>query len=176
MTVGEKQAIQTYWIMVVGLAGAGKTTFIRQAASERVPPSPQHSAQVSIQVDEHIQVRLHEAPNTNDPKILWRGVHPSRCLGAVIMVDSTNHRGLADASRQAAALTTTDPVPYVFAANKQDQLHALPVLELRILLQHFDGHLLPVLPCVATERTDVQRVLLALLELARDDYDDGIAW
>ena len=186
--------MQTYWIGVAGLSGAGKSTFLQHAAefiTEHDPHEPHiiapaQPAAVStlprpvtvggIRIDTHTQVCLYEVPAAHPAENVPHLLPLDDYLGTVIVLDSTSHRTIRDASQRAADLAAHAATPYVFAANKQDDEYALPVQDLRILLQHLDGHLLPVVPCVATQRPAVQRVLLSFLELVRDDYDDGIAW
>lgn len=129
-----------------------------------------------IWVDTKTRVGFYEAPSTREMDFFWRIITPETYLGALMVLDSTNHAAMRDASRLAAAFAAYSPEPYVFAANKQDKIDAMSADDIRILLQFTDGHLLPVVPCVAHEVESVQKVLLALLELIRDSYDDGIEW
>ncbi len=214
------RAEETYWIVIAGLRGAGKSKFIQHAAevitlrdsqdmsvitpaeNEAImawlartggamnPDAPfQTEDEVQfarwtrrimvgeIALDARTRVCFYEAPGTRDFTFLGSVIKPETLLGTVIMIDSTQHATVRDASRIAATFAAYAPdEPYVFAANKQDHPEALPPEDVRILLQFLDGHLLPVLPCVATRPLDVQKVLLALLERIRDSYDDGIEW
>ncbi len=210
----------TYWIVVAGLRGAGKSAFVRHASEattlrdsrdmslitteendavmdwlERTGGAinPDTAFQTEdevrfarwtrrmtvgeIALDARTRVCFYEAPGTRDFSFLGNTIQPQNLLGTVIMIDSSQHATVRDASRIAATFAAYAPnEPYVFAANKQDQPEALPAEDIRILLQFLDGHLLPVVPCVATRPMDVQKVLLALLERIRDSYDDGIQW
>lgn len=129
-----------------------------------------------ILVDDKTRVGFYEAPGSREMDFFWRVITPNTYLGAIMVVDSTHHNTLRDASRLAAAFAAYAPEPYVFAANKQDELNAMSAEDIRILLQFTDGHMLPVVPCVAHEVHSATHVLLALLELIRDSYDDGIEW
>jgi len=212
--------MQTYWIIIAGLKGAGKSTFLRNVADfttlhderDMTIITPQQEADVlawlertgdgafdpdrayltpeehlftrwvhritvgEIVLDEQLSVCFYEAPGTGNFDFMWRFISPAVYLGAIIVIDSTNHTAIRDASRLAAAFASFAPEPYVFAANKQDEPEALPAEDIRILLQILDGHLQPVIPCVAEDAASVRGALLALLELLRDSCDDGIQW
>jgi len=129
-----------------------------------------------IDVDPKLKVFLYEAPSTREFDFLWEVMSPNTYLGCIVMIDSTQHTTIRDTSRLAATFASYSPEPYVFAANKQDLDNAMSAEDIRILLQFLDGHLLPVVPCVANDSMAVYQVLMALLELIRDSYDDGILW
>lgn len=211
--------MQTYWIIIAGLRGAGKSTFLKHA-SESITLRDSHDMSVitpedeaavldwlastggaldpyrteitaeeqqfmrwsrrvrvgEMPIDNQMRVCFYEAPGTREFDFLWRVITPETLLGSIVIVDSTDHPRIREASRLAAVFASYAPEPYVFAANKQDCDDALPPEDMRILMQFADGHMLPVLPCVAKERGSVTGVLLALLELVRDTYDDGIMW
>ena len=210
---------ETYWIVIAGLRGSGKSTFLRQAAETTSVRDRQDMSVITtedqqrvmdwlsrtgsaldpertfyteeeqlftrwarritigeIQVDSKLTVCLYEAPGALEFDFLWQVMSPSNYLGCIVVLDSTRHHLIRDASRLAATFASYSSEPYVFAANKQDDDNAMSAEDIRILLQFLDGHLLPVLPCVASDSMSVQHVLLRLLELIRDDYDDGISW
>lgn len=207
--------METYWIIIAGLKGAGKSAFLTRASetitlrdsADMSMITPEQDAAVlrwlaetggaldpyrevmtaeevlftrwsrrvrvgEIPIDHRMRVCLYEARREVDA--LWATIPPETLLGSIIVIDSANHVLIRDASRLAAAVASYAPTPYVFAANKQDNPDALPPEDIRILLQFLDGHLLPVVPCVATEEASVKGVLLALLEQVRESYDDGI--
>lgn len=209
----------TYWILIAGLKGAGKTTFLKHISEhftlrDRQDMSlitPEEEAQVlawlsktggsldpyratlsadellfqrwmrrmlvgEIDIDNEFTVCFYEAPGSKEFSFLGTIITPETYLGAITLIDSTAHDTIRDTSRLAATFAAYAPEPYVFAANKQDHPDAMNAEDIRVLLQFLDGHLLPVVPCVATDRHSAQRVLIQLLELIRDSYDDGISW
>ncbi|MEM6282716.1 MAG: hypothetical protein AAF787_11025 [Chloroflexota bacterium] len=211
--------MQTYWIVIAGLKGAGKSTFMDNASErvemrdridmsvitdaeqqavlrwlettggaldpDRITISPEEEAfhrwmrrvrVGQIDLDHRTRVCFYEAPGNREFDFLWEVITPDNLLGSVIVIDSTKHPLIRDASRLAATIAAYAPEPYVFAANKQDCDNAMPAEDIRILLQFLDGHLSHVFDCVATEKADVQRVLIRLLEQIRETYDDGIEW
>jgi len=210
---------ETYWIVIAGLRGAGKSTFLKRAAEKtsirdsqdmsvitpddekRVldwlartagaldPERPFYTEEEilftrwarrivigEIDVDARLKVCLYEAPGTREFDFLWEVMSPESYLGCIVIIDSTQHHTIRDVSRLAATFASYSSEPYVFAANKQDDENAMSAEDIRILLQYLDGHLLPVIPCVAHDPVAVHKVLLSLLELIRDSYDDGILW
>ena len=217
--VNPPKKTETYWIVIAGLRGSGKSTFLRNVAEsisvrdrqdmsiitqddqQRVmdwlartggaldPERPFYTEEEmlftrwarritigEIKVEPNLTVCLYEAPGTREFDFLWQVMSPNNYLGCIVMIDSTQHHLIRDTSRLAATFASYADEPYVFAANKQDHANAMSAGDIRILLQFIDGHLLPVLPCTAHDHLSVQMVLLRLLELIRDDYDDGISW
>ncbi|MEO0563970.1 MAG: hypothetical protein AAF125_17835 [Chloroflexota bacterium] len=130
-----------------------------------------------IHVGSDLNVCLYETPATRDFDFLWRVMTPDTYLGAVIVLDSTDHLAIRDASRLASAFATyAKDAPYIFAANKQDEQRALSIADIRTLLTFLDKHKVPIIPCNATDVWSVKRTLIRLLELIRETYDDGIEW
>lgn len=220
MSILNVPKVETYWIVIAGLKGSGKTTFLHHAAETitlrdrwdmsviteedelRVlewlqtvggaldPDRPRMSEEEQlfqrwtrrvtigeIAVDPRLRVCLYEAPSTREFDFLWEVITPESLLGSITVIDSTEHMTIREASRVAAAVASYAPgEPYIFAANKQDCDGAMAPEDIRILLQFLDGHLLPVMSCVATDTWSVKRVMIRLLEMLRDSYDDGIQW
>ena len=130
-----------------------------------------------IHVGIDLQVCMYETPATRDFDFLWRVMTPDTYLGAVIVLDSTDHLAIRDASRLASAFATyAQDAPYIFAANKQDETRALSIADIRTLLTFLDKHRVPIVPCDAHDVWSVKRTLIRLLELIRETYDDGIEW
>jgi signal recognition particle receptor subunit beta len=217
--MASKSDLTTYWVVIAGLQGSGKTTFLRHAAdtitirdqqdmsliteadTERVlrwlertggtlaPHSlfqteeeilfQRWSRRVTVGeiiVGPDLRAALYEAPGTRDFTFLWQIMTPETYLGTIMLIDSTAHDSIRDASRIASTFAAYAPEPYVFAANKQDRAAALPVDDIRTVLHFVEGHKAPVVPCTAHDVWSVKRTLIRLLELIRDTYDDGIQW
>jgi len=84
------------------------------------------------------------------------------CIGYVILVDSCRPAHLAETRRLIDRFAVITPVPFVVAANKQDDPTALPPTYIRRRLGLAAD--IPVIPCTTTNRDDVKGVLLSLLE------------
>jgi len=83
------------------------------------------------------------------------------CIGYVVMVDSCRPAHLNETVRLMARFAEITDVPFVVAANKQDDPAALPLSYIRRRLQMpFE---IPIIPCVANDRESVKTVLLSLL-------------
>ena len=217
--MSSKVNLTTYWVVIAGLPGSGKTTFLHHAAeyittrdnldmsiitdtdTERVlqwlertggtlDPNRSYASEEEllfqrwsrrvrvgeIIVEPDIRAALYEAPGTRDFDFLWQVMSPETYLGTIMLIDSTDHNSIRDASRIAATFAAYAPEPYIFAANKQDLPEALPVDDIRTVLHFVEGHEAPVVPCSALDLWSVKRTLIRLLELIRDSYDDGIQW
>lgn len=90
--------------------------------------------------------------------------------GYVFMVEShrpTELDTIKKSMQHVLAVTKSTHKPCVVAANFQDQPQALSPEEIRLLLAIPAD--VPVLPCIATDKNSVCRVLLALFELMIDD-------
>jgi hypothetical protein len=77
------------------------------------------------------------------------------------MVDSTRPETFREAKGILQTFRAYAPTPYVVAANKQDVNDAWTVEDLRIALK-LDSSI-KMLPCVASDRESVKKVLLELL-------------
>jgi len=82
-------------------------------------------------------------------------------LGFIVMVDSTRPETFREAKGILQTFRAYAPTPYVVAANKQDIKDAWTVEDLRIALK-LDSSI-KMLPCVASDRESVKKVLLELL-------------
>jgi len=83
------------------------------------------------------------------------------CIGSIVLVDSCRPAHLLETARLMARFAAITDVPFVVAANKQDDPAALPLAYVRKRLQL--PYEIPLLPCVATDKQSVKQVLLALL-------------
>jgi hypothetical protein len=84
------------------------------------------------------------------------------CLGYVVLVDSCRPAHFAETQHLLFRSVELTDAPFVVAANRQDDPTALPLNYIRRRLGlPFN---IPIVPCVATDRTLVRGVLLALLK------------
>jgi signal recognition particle receptor subunit beta len=162
---------------VAGAPGAGKSTFIRTLGTPTDAaalgtgnrfgePSPLRclgAADVGvIAIDARAAVYLCEIPFFGLPDAVYRSL-PQFVDGYVVLFDSTRPQSCAQARRIVDYVESVPPgPPRIIVANKQDCAEALSPREVAYILA-LDGGGVPVLPCVATERDDVKRVLLELL-------------
>jgi signal recognition particle receptor subunit beta len=93
---------------------------------------------------------------------MWRVFQPGT-HGVIFMVDSADRESIPEAAREfSRVLSTFKGIPTVVAANKQDIRGAMSPEELRFVLDVPSW--IPVIPCVATDRSMAWKVLGTLLE------------
>ncbi len=92
-------------------------------------------------------------------------------LGFIVMVDSTRPETFREARSILETFRAYAPTPYVVAAKKQDMKDAWELEDVRHALR-LDSKT-KLLPCVATNKTQVKKILLELLYsiLAEMDSD-----
>ena len=156
-------------IIVHGPFASGKTTFIR-AISERpvisvTIPINHKNDLVSmdygfIAVDNDISIVLLGTHSARPFQLNWR-VAEKFVIGYIIMVDSAYPGTFREAKSILEVFRAFSREPYVVVANKQDKDGAWPLDDLRLALDIPPE--IPVVPCVATDKESVKRVLVALL-------------
>jgi signal recognition particle receptor subunit beta len=82
-------------------------------------------------------------------------------LGFIVMVDSTRPETFREARSILETFRAYAPTPFVVAANKQDMEDSWEIEDVRHALR-LDKET-KLLPCVATERETVKKVILELL-------------
>ena len=92
-------------------------------------------------------------------------------LGFIVMVDSTRPETFREARNILETFRAYAPTPYVVAANKQDSRDAWELADMRIALR-LDPKV-KFLPCVATDKEAVKKVLLELLYSILEEMDKG---
>ncbi len=167
--------MQTVRVVVSGVGGSGKTTFVRAisevglVSTERCPAGEGTSPHAKIVVDfgrvamaPDLVLHLFGVPALQAFDLLW-WIHCAEAVGWVILVDSTRPETFRDALKIADFAKSFRDTPCVIVANKQDAENAWGPEELRLALRLPTD--VPVLPCVATDRDSVKNVLLELLYL-----------
>jgi hypothetical protein len=163
--------------VITGSYAAGKTQFIRSisdidpvSTDYDVTPDDErelkHNTTVAldfgtIAINERVSLYLFGTPGQERFDFMWEHLSIG-ALGYVVMVDSCRPGHFAETLRLMDRFAEITDVPFVVAANKQDDPAALPVSYVRRRLGlPID---IPVLPCIATDRATVKTVLLTLLQ------------
>lgn len=171
--------MENYKIVVTGNYAAGKTQLIKSVSEIEVVDTDvavynaeellikQHTTVGLdfgiINIDEERRLYLFGTPGQDRFDFMWE-ILAEGCLGYVVMVDSCRPAQLEDTARLIRHFAHLTSAPFVVAANKQDDIGALPPLYLRRRLNLPDT--IPVVPCVATDPLSVRDVLLCLLDCA----------
>lgn len=163
-------------IVITGAYSAGKTSFIR-AISEIDPLTTEYEVTDpderllkrettvaldfgTIAINDQATLYLFGTPGQERFDFMWETLSEG-CIGYVVMVDSCRPAHLNETVRLIARFAQITDVPFVVAANKQDDPTALPLPYIRRRLQLPSE--VPLLPCIANERESVKEVLLNLL-------------
>jgi len=167
--------MQTVKIVITGPFSAGKTQFIQTiseidvVATERNISRAQERVKAQttvamdfgrITVDEDLVLYLFGTPGQRRFDFMWE-ILAEGMLGFVVLLDSVRSETFREARSILDTFRSYAPVPYVVATNKQDLEDAWLPEDLRIALRIPQE--IKVLPCVATDRESVQRVVLELL-------------
>ncbi len=165
-------------IIVTGPFAAGKTQFIKTISeievveTEKIITSKDekdvkdHTTVAMdfgrITIDKDLVLYLFGTPGQNRFEFMW-DILSEGALGVIVLVDSTKGESIIEARKIIDFFHTKLNVPYIVAANKQDLPRAWPPEYIRTYLDLDDS--VKVVPCVATDRESVKRVLLELIEL-----------
>lgn len=169
--------MQAVKIVVTGAYAAGKTSFIRAVSDIDVLTTEYATTDVNerelkgettvaldfgtIAVSEDITLYLFGTPGQERFDFMWE-VLSVGCIGYVVLVDSCRPGHLNETRRLMERFQAITDVPFIVAANKQDDPAALPPSYIRRRLSvHPD---IPLVACSTTDRESVRDVLLTLLE------------
>jgi small GTP-binding protein len=167
--------MQTVKMVVTGPFSAGKTQFIQTISEidvvatekklsrqqERIKDQTTVAMDFGrITVDDDLVLYLFGTPGQRRFDFMWE-ILSEGMLGFVVLLDSVRPETFREARNILETFRSYAPVPYVVAANKQDQEDAWQPEDLRIGLRIPSE--VKVLPCVATDRESVKNVLLELL-------------
>jgi small GTP-binding protein len=167
--------MQTVKMVVTGPFAAGKTAFIQSiseidvVSTERKISSEAEKIKETttvamdfgrITVDDDLVLYLFGTPGQKRFDFMWE-ILSEGMLGFIVVVDSARPETFREAKGILQTFRAYAPTPYVVAANKQDREDAWTVDDLRIALK-LDSKV-KMLPCVATDRESVKKVLLELL-------------
>ena len=167
--------MQTVKMVVTGPFNSGKTAFIQTvseievvATERKITHEPEKVKETTtvamdfgrITVDDDLVLYLFGTPGQKRFDFMWE-ILSEGMLGFIVMVDSTRPETFREARSILETFRAYAPTPYVVAANKQDLPDAWDVEDMRIALR-LPRHV-KILPCVATQKESVKKVLLELL-------------
>ena len=156
--------------LLVGPIAAGGLAFM-PGMEPQAMAAPHTSAAVKAQttvamdfgritIDKDLVLYLFGTPGQRRFDFMWE-ILSEGMLGLVVLVDSTRPETFRETLRIIDFFNSYRPMPYLVAANKQDEINAWKPDEVRLALR------LPrevkVLPLVAKDREQVKSVLLELL-------------
>jgi hypothetical protein len=177
--------MQTVKMVVTGPFNAGKTEFIRSVSeidvvsterrisseAERVKDQTTVAMDFGrITVDDNLVLYLFGTPGQRRFDFMWE-ILSEGMLGFIVMVDSSRPETFREARNILETFRAYAPTPYVVAANKQDSREAWELSDMRIALR-LDPKV-KFLPCVATDKEAVKKVLLELLYSILEEMDKG---
>lgn len=174
-------------IVVTGPFSAGKTTLIRTISEITVLSTEKditddtrsRKAETTvamdfgrISIDRDLVLYLFGTPGQDRFDFMWE-ILGEGMLGYVLLLDGDRPESLGEAQGILQAFRTMARVPFVVAVNRADAL--APEQEAAVRAALGLGSDVPVLPCDATDRESVKRVLLALLYALVASLDDNVA-
>ncbi len=177
--------MQTVKIVVTGPFSAGKTAFIQSvseidvvstekkitAEAEKIKEQTTVAMDFGrITVDEDLVLYLFGTPGQRRFDFMWQ-ILSEGMLGFIVMVDSNRPETFREARSILQTFRAYAPTPYVVAANKQDCDDAWDLEDMRVALR-LDPKV-KFLPCVATDKEMVKKVLLELLFSIQEEMDAG---
>ncbi|NJP04476.1 MAG: GTP-binding protein [Chloroflexaceae bacterium] len=169
--------MQIVKIVITGIYAVGKSSFIR-SISEIEPVSTDYAVSLdeekeikeettvaldfgTIAINDNVTLYLFGTPGQERFDFMWEHLAIG-CLGYIVLVDSCRPGHFAETRRLMDRFAEITDAPFIIAANKQDDPTALPPFYIRRRLAIPSN--IPVLPCVAQERSSVKNVLLSLLK------------
>jgi small GTP-binding protein len=177
--------MQTVKMVVTGPFNSGKTEFIRSVSeidvvsterkisseAERVKDQTTVAMDFGrITVDDSLVLYLFGTPGQRRFDFMWE-ILSEGMLGFIVMVDSTRPETFREARNILETFRAYAPTPYVVTANKQDSKDAWDLEDMRIALR-LDPKV-KFLPCVATDKEAVKKVLLELLYSILEEMEKG---
>jgi len=173
-------------MVVTGPFNAGKTEFIRSVSEIDVVSTERKVSSIGerevkesttvamdfgrITVDDDLVLYLFGTPGQKRFDFMWE-ILSEGMLGFIVIVDSNRPETFREARSILETFRAYAPTPYVVAANKQDKNDAWEVEDIRHALR-LDPNI-KLLPCLATNRDSVKKILLELLYSILVEMEDG---
>ena len=159
-------------IAVLGLFGAGKSTFI-DTISQRTAKRGEGRARWyygQVDVDDELTLQFTEPPSDERFDFIWLRdlIENMDAAGYIVMVDSTKPETFGEFISVLYTIRAQHAyVPVIVAANKQNHFRAWSTNDLRVMLRINDD--VPIMPCIATDFEVVKNVTLRLMYQIFDD-------
>lgn len=153
-------------IAILGLYGAGKTTFIN-TISQRTAQRGEGMATWQygqVDVDESLTLQFTEPPSAERFDFIWLRalIAEMDAAGYIVMVDSTKPESFGEFISVLYTIRAQHPdVPILVAANKQNHYRAWSTNDLKVMLRINDD--IPIMPCIATDFEVVKNVVLRVM-------------
>ena len=165
----------TYKVIVTGPFNSGKTAFVSTISDIAVVTTEKKITTEDRGIKSETTVAMDYGRVEIDGRILHLSGTPgqtrfnfmwdilAREMNAfIVLVDSTDRPSFPDAAELINLFSSFHSVPYLVAANKSD----LPGATLEEVRRGTSaGQDVTVMPCIATQKTSVRRVLLQVIEL-----------
>jgi small GTP-binding protein len=160
----------TYKVVVTGPFNVGKTEFVRSisdipivSTERRITDHLRATKEETTVAMDYGQVRLgddmfHLYGTPGQPRFdfMW-DILAKEMDAFLVLVDSGDRETFLQAKRLLRIFSGKDRVPCMVVANKQDRDNALPVQKIAKALS-LEGKT-PVVPCIATDKSSVRKVL-----------------
>jgi len=160
----------TYKVVVTGPFNVGKTEFVRSisdipivSTERRITDQLRATKEETTVAMDYGQVRLgddmfHLYGTPGQPRFdfMW-DILAKEMDAFLVLVDSGDRETFLQAKRLLRIFSGRDRVPCMVVANKQDRDNALPVQKIAKALG-LEGKT-PVVPCIATDKSSVRKVL-----------------
>jgi uncharacterized protein len=165
---------QTVSLVVAGMYGAGKTTFISTISEIPLPvpaTNPEGKPQTDYgrkTVDDDLVLQFFGAPGHVRYDFMWE-IMAEGMLGFFLLVDSTQPQTFPAARAMLNTFASYAPVPYIIVATKQDMPDALPYDEVGQRVQIHASDV--AMACIATDDASVQPIVLKLLYMILEETE-----
>jgi uncharacterized protein len=166
---------RTLKIVITGPFNAGKSQFIQTVSEIKVASTERRLSsagerkikkQTTVAMDygrvtiDDDTLQLFGTPGQDRFDFMWE-ILAEEMNGFVVLVDSTDKSTFAEAKELIKLFSKFERVPYLVAANKQDQKNALSPQDIHKLL-NLQARV-AVLPVVATDRNSARNVLAEIV-------------
>src|SRR5690606_35785063 len=176
--------MQTVKMVVTGPFSAGKTEFIRSISEIEVVSTEREVTTEAerrekdattvamdfgrITVDDELVLYLFGTPGQRRFDFMWE-ILAEGMLGFIVLVDSSKPETFREAKSILETFRAYAPTPFVVAANKQDMEDAWELEDMRHALRLDKST--KMLPCIATDKETVKKVLIELLTGVLESMD-----